>query len=154
MARKIWIHLAAVLALLACMAPAAARHRHFHADGVWTIHGVKNTVELNERNLAMYVRAGGTTWKMTPSSDHDMLIGFGGDRFWLSLAAAGSIRIEPYETGFKSGIRMTLGGFRGAGQVTPGAPLDLRLILTLCLEGEDYLVAEAMVNEGAAAVKL
>jgi hypothetical protein len=110
--------------------------------------------ELNKRDLGVNIRSSGATWKMVRSSDHDMLVGLGGDRFWLSFAAAGSMRIEPYETGFKSGIRITLGGFRGTGQIAPGAPLDVRVVLTLCQEGADEdLVAEAMVNEGAAAVK-
>jgi hypothetical protein len=154
MATKITIYLAVVLAVLSSATPAAQRTTVSHADGIWTIRGAKNTVELNERDLAVNIRATGVTWKMVRSSDHDMLVRSGGDSFWVSLAAAGSIKLESYDTGFKSGIRLTLGGFRSTGQVAPGAPVDVRVVLTLCLEGAaEDLVAEAMVNEGAAAVK-
>src|SRR5262249_25324723 len=48
----------------------------------------------------------------------------------------------------------TLDGFRNSGEHHPGAPLDLRLVLTLCLEGNDEeLVAEATAVEGTASVK-
>ena len=152
---KIEIQLAAFLAALACVAPAAAQRATVsNSDGVWTIRGAKNMVALNERDLSVNIRARGATWKMVPSSEHDMLVGFGGDRFWVSLAAAGSLRVEPYETGFKTGVRLTLAGFRSTGQLAPGAPVDARVVLTLGLEGpEEDLVAEAMVNEGAATIK-
>ena len=152
---KIEIQLAAFLAALACVAPAVAQRATVsNSDGVWTIRGAKNMVALNERDLSVNIRARGATWKMVPSSEHDMLVGFGGDRFWVSLAAAGSLRVEPYETGFKAGVRLTLAGFRSTGQLAPGAPVDARVVLTLGLEGpEEDLVAEAMVNEGAATIK-
>jgi len=125
-----------------------------HAGDIWTIHGRKNTVELNGRDLAVSIQAGPVTWKMAPSSGEDMLVSAAGDRFWLRLADAGAIRIAPYRTGFKTGLRMILEQFRGAGQLAPGSPVDVRAVLTLCLEGaEEELVAEAMVNERSAEVK-
>ncbi|MGO9262883.1 MAG: DUF5696 domain-containing protein [Bryobacteraceae bacterium] len=149
------ISVVAGLAWLGWAAPAGAqRVTVSHADGVWTIHGQKNTVEMNERDLAVTVRAGAVVWKMVPSSGQDMLVSAGGDRFWLRLADAGQIRTEPYETGFKTGVRLTLDQFRGTGQVAPGAPVGVRVVLTMCLEGTDEeLVSEAMVNERTAEVK-
>jgi hypothetical protein len=125
-----------------------------HSSGKWTLTGRKNIVELNESDFAVGVHAGPVTWKMVPSSNADMLVGAGGDEFHLRLADAGQIKIGPYETGFKTGIRLILDQFRNTGQSSPGSPVDLRVVLTLCLEGADEeLVWEAMVNERGAAVK-
>lgn len=60
MAMKIEIQLAAFLAALACVAPAAAQRATVsNSNGVWTIRGAKNMVALNERNLSVNIRAGG-----------------------------------------------------------------------------------------------
>ena len=136
----------AAFACLAWAAPASAQGVTVsHAGGLWTLHGQKNIVELNDRDLSMTIHAGPAVWKMVPSSSQDMLVGVGAAPSWLSLAAAGHMQIDPYKTGFKTGVRLILDQFRGA---------DVRVVLTLCLEdsGEE-LVAEAMVNEGTAAVK-
>jgi len=136
--------------VLAAVPPVARAVTVTHAGGMWTIHGQKNTVELNEHDLAVTVHSGPADWKMVPSGSEDMLVSAASDRFWVRLADAQDIRIAPYQTGFKTGVRMILEGFRGTGQVAPGAPLDLRVVLTMCLEGAgEELVSEAMVNEGA-----
>ena len=44
------------------------------------------------------------------------------------------IGIVEYRTGFKTGVEITLDGFRATGMRAPGAPLGLRLYLTLALE--------------------
>ncbi len=116
-----------------------------HSAGKWTLAGKKNTVELNESDLAATVRAGPVTWKMMPSSDRDMLVNAGGGSFRLRLADARDIRIAPYETGFKTGVRIVLDRFPKAA---------LRVFLTMCLEGADEdLVSEVMVDERGDAVK-
>jgi hypothetical protein len=141
-------------AVLVAAGTASAQVTVNNAGGIWTIRGQKNTVELNQRDLAVTIHAGAVVWKMVPSGGEDMLVSAGGDRFWVRLADAGDIRIEPYRTGFKSGVRLVLDRFHGTGQAAPGAPLDLRVVLTMCLEGADEeLVSEAMVNEGTAVVK-
>src|ERR1043165_4666302 len=104
-----------------------------HSNGTWTIAGSHNRVELNESTLAMRVQAGAVSWPMMPSSSDDMLIRAGADEFRVRLADAGEIRIAAYETGYKSGVKLTLDGFRSTGQRDPGAPLGLRLVLTLSL---------------------
>ena len=143
-----------ILLVLAALTANAQDVAVSHAGGFWTIHGRKNTVELNERDLAVTIHAGPVTWKMVPSSNQDMLVGAGGDRFWVRLADAGRVQIAPYRTGYATGVRMILDGFRGTGQKAPGAPLDVRVVLTMCLQGADEeLVSEAMVNEGSAVVK-
>ena len=125
-----------------------------HSSGKWTIAGKKNTVELNEGDLAVSVRSGPVIWKMVPSNGKDILVSADGDQFQLRLADAGEIKITGYETGYKTGIKIVLDQFRNTGQRAPGSLLDLRLVLTMCLEGEDEeLVAEATAIERGATVK-
>ncbi|MGH9582333.1 MAG: DUF5696 domain-containing protein, partial [Bryobacteraceae bacterium] len=125
-----------------------------HANGDWTIAGQKNTVVLNESDLPIAVHAGPVTWKMIPSSNRDMRVSVGGDEFYLRLADAQKIDIKPYKTGFKTGVRIILESFRDKGVLARGKLLNLRVVLTMCLEGSDEdLVAEAMVNENGTAVK-
>ena len=129
-----------------------------HTAGRWTLKGRKTTVVLNESDLAVSIEAGPVTWKMVPSSKQDVLVDTGGvaaiDEFHLRLADAGEVVIEPYATGFKTGVKIVLDRFRNAGQLKPGSPLNLRLVLTMCLEGEDEeLVSEATVIEHNLAVR-
>jgi hypothetical protein len=124
------------------------------AGGKWTLAGRKNTVVFNQADLGVTVQAGPALWKMVPSSAKDLLIGKDGDEFQVRLADARETLVTPYETGFKTGIKIVLDGFRGSGQKSPGAPLDLRIVLTMCLEGADEeLVSEATVIERAAVVR-
>ena len=108
-----------------------------HSAGTWTIAGKKNAVILNEKDLSFTVQAGPATWKMVPSSSKDMVVRAYDDEFNVRLADASSIQIVQYKTGFKTGVKITLDGFRSTGQKAPGAPLDLRLYLTMALEGGD-----------------
>jgi hypothetical protein len=136
------------LLVLVALSAFAQEVKVSHAGGEWTIAGKKNTVHLNESNLAVTVQAGAVAWKMAPSSSNDVLAGADGDDFLLRLADVGEIKITPYQTGFKTGVKIVLDRFRNTGQRAPGAPLDLRLVLTMCLEGADEdLVSEATVIE-------
>src|SRR5690349_1299111 len=82
-----------------------------HAARVWTISGTKNTAILNESDLSLSVRAGSTTWKMVPSGPHDMRVRAAGQESDLRLADAGDVRITPYNTGFKTGVKIVLDRF-------------------------------------------
>jgi hypothetical protein len=155
-----------------------------HSAGKWTIAGKKNTVELSEKDLALSVHSGPVIWRMVPSSTSDMLVSAAGDQFQVRLADAGEIKITPYETGYKTGLKLVLDRFHNTGQRAPGASpqqaktglagdpgsspqqaktglagdpgasLDLRLVLTLCLEGEDEeLIAEATAIEHQTVIK-
>jgi hypothetical protein len=112
-----------------------------HTGTNWVIAGRKQRVTLNETDLSTTIQAdGGTTWKMVPSGDHDMLVRVKDEETWLRLADAGTKAIVPYHTGFKSGVKMTLSGFKG---------LDVRLVLTMALEGGDEdLTYEVTAVEG------
>jgi uncharacterized protein DUF5696 len=140
-------HLAAILACAPVFVlESPAQVVVTHGPGAWTVKGARHTVVLNESDLSVAVRAGAVTWKMMPSTARDMRVRAVGDEFRVRLADAGEIRITPYETGFKTGVKIVLDRFHNTGQRAPGAPLGLRLVLTMCLEGRD----EELVSEIAA----
>jgi Family of unknown function (DUF5696) len=120
-----------------------------HANGQWSIAGRKQTVLLNESSLALEIRAGTAVWNMVASGTNDLLAKAGGKEFFLRLADAGKIDIKPYDTGFKTGVKLTLSEWRHE-----GTPLDLKLHLTLCLEGADEeLVCDAAAEEQGTVVR-
>jgi hypothetical protein len=124
-----------------------------HAGTRWTIAGKRHTVLFDEQSFATTVQDGATTWKMVPSTAEDLLVRANGDEFWLRLADARDIKVVPYRTGFKTGVKITLGDFRGAGHEA-GRPLDVRLFLTMALEGGDEdLTYEIAAVEGAATIR-
>ncbi|HTS26494.1 MAG TPA: DUF5696 domain-containing protein [Bryobacteraceae bacterium] len=108
-----------------------------HSGGKWTIAGKKNTATLDEKDLSLSVQAGPVSWKMVPSSSQDLRVRAGDDEFSLGLAEAGQIQIAQFQTGYKTGVKITLDGFRSSGQRAPGALLGLRLYLTIGMEGGD-----------------
>jgi hypothetical protein len=125
-----------------------------HEGGNWIIAGKKNTVTLNESDLAMVVQAGPVRWAMVASQDSDMIVKSKGEEFPLRLADAGKIDIKPYDTGFKTGVKIRLERFRNNGLLNAGPELDLALCLTVCLEGkEEDLVWEAVAIEHETTVR-
>src|SRR5215469_16399308 len=91
-----------------------------HDGRTWVIAGQKQRVTLSESDLSTTIQASGVTWKMVPSGSRDLLVRVKGEvkadvkgdvkseGSWLRLADARSIRIVPYRTGFKSGVKITL----------------------------------------------
>jgi hypothetical protein len=125
-----------------------------HQAGQWIIAGQKNRVILDESDLSLVVEAGPATWKMEPSSEEDMLVQWRDERFYLSLADAGKIAIEPYDTGYKTGVKIRLEQFRSTGLFSQGLGLDLAVVLTACLEGDDEeLICDAVAIEREAALR-
>jgi hypothetical protein len=124
-----------------------------HTGGSWTIAGQHTTVILDARSLALHVQAGPTVWDMVPSSATDMRVKAGDEEFSVRLADAGKISITPYDTGFKTGVKLALSGWRQPG-VDSAPPLDLTLYLTVCLEGrDDELVFDTTADERGAVVR-
>lgn len=116
------------------------------AGNVWTIAGKKQTVTLNAADLALRVRAESASWTMVPSGPQDMLVKAGGQQFPLRLAAAAKIAIERYDTGYKTGVKITLSEWPSA--------TGLTLFLTVCLEGKDEeLVFDIAAQEGEVTVR-
>ena len=64
----------------------------------------------------------------------------------LRLTDAGKISVAPYDTGYKTGVKIRLEDFRHQGLLNQGRELDLALVLTVCLEGKD----EELVCDAAA----
>jgi len=123
------------------------------ANGLWTIAGKKQTVTIDAKTLALDVNAqaagaAATIWKLFPSGTNDMVVKFHGREFPLRLIDAGKISIEPYDTGFKTGVKITLGDWRRPGAWF-GGKLDLTLYLTVCLQGDaEDLVFDIAAREG------
>ena len=103
-----------------------------HEGSDWRIAGRHNSVTLNETNLALVVQNGPARWAMEPSATNDMLVKSGDKEFYLRLRDARKITIEPYDAGFKVGVKVTL---RDWGDKA------LALFLTVCLEGRDEEIA-------------
>ncbi len=115
------------------------------ANGKWTIAGKKNVVTLNENDLALKVQAGGTEWQMVSSSANDLLVRSKGVDFNVRLADATRKTFTRYDTGFKSGVKVVLHGWKS---------IDLTLVLTLALEGrEEELAFDAVAQEHDAVVR-
>lgn len=111
-------------------------------DGNWIIAGKQHQVTLNARNLALTVETASAKWLMVASSEHDMTVKAGAEEFPLGLMQARQKQIVPYDAGFKTGIKISLSGWSHN-----SSELDLKLFLTICLEGRD----EDVVFEVAAA---
>src|SRR5271170_2918040 len=115
-----------------------------HADGKWTIAGKKQTVTIDEKTFALEVNAQSVDWKMMPSGMNDLIVKYHGEEFPLQLTDANKVSIEPYDTGFKTGVKITLDNWRHGSDV-----LSLPLYLTICLQGNDEdLVFDIAATEG------
>ena len=115
------------------------------AGGKWTIAGKRNTVTLDESDLALKVQAGNALWQMVPSSPKDMLVRANGEDTYVRLADAAKKTITRYDTGFKTGVKIVLSGWRN---------LDLSLVLTVALEGRnEELVFGTVAREHNAVVR-
>jgi hypothetical protein len=126
-----------------------------HVGGHWKIAGKKNQVDLNQADLAVAVTAEGVSWKMQPSQDDDVLVKTHGQLMHLALKNAGKIEIVPYDTGFETGLKMTLSDFRTSTGRGKAEPIDLILYLTICLANPDEdLVMSAAANEHEATIRL
>jgi len=78
-----------------------------------------------------------------------MLVKARGEEVSLRLADAKRISVVPYDTGFKTGVKISLAGWKQKPN-----DLDLELFLTVCLEGKDEeLVFDVAANEHDAALR-
>ena len=109
------------------------------ANGKWTIAGKKTRVTFNETDFGMKVQAGEAVWQMVPSSANDLLVRSKDVDSSLRLVDATKKTITKYDTGFKTGVKIVLSGWRN---------LDLKLVLTAALEGKDEeLIFDAVAQE-------
>ena len=107
-----------------------------HEASTWTIAGRRQTISLADADLSISIRAGATSWRMVPSGARDLLARTNGGDQWFRLADAKQIQIAPWRTGFSTGVKIALGGFTPP-RTASTAPPDLRLVLTVALEGSD-----------------
>jgi hypothetical protein len=120
-----------------------------HQGANWKIAGKKHSVSLNERDLAMTIQTGAAKWSTVGSSSHDMLLKTGAEEFATGLTQAKQIEIVPYDAGFKTGVKISLSGWSHN-----STNIDLKLFLTVCLEGRDEdLVFEVAASEDRTTVR-
>ncbi|HTD85462.1 MAG TPA: hypothetical protein VK850_02705, partial [Candidatus Binatia bacterium] len=118
----------------------------------WRLTGKKQTVTLDQKTLALAVQAGPARWQMTSSLTNDLVVRFHGNDYSVRLADARSITVAPYDTGFKTGLKLSLSDWALPG-VTADHP-DITLFLTICLEGRDEeLVFDIAAAERSAVVR-
>jgi len=116
--------------------------------GAWTIQGTKTSVELNPATLQMTIRSSDSTWSTVASSTGDLVVETAGKSLALRLADASQRTVSAYRTGFKTGVKVVLAGFR-----QEGADIDVGITLFVCLEGsEQDLVCELIAREGGTRV--
>jgi hypothetical protein len=123
--------------------------------GKWTIKGKKNTVTLDQKNLAVTIQTPATIWQMVPSSAKDMLVRSRGVDADIQLSSAREFQVTPYDTGYKTGVKLVLSGWRQQNdQQTQHAERGLTLFLTICLEGEtEDVVFDVVALEQDTAVR-
>jgi hypothetical protein len=120
-----------------------------HRGSKWIIAGRTNKITINETDLALTIQAGPAQWAMMPSAAGDMLVKSNGEELPLRLAAAKNISIVPYDTGFKTGVKIALSGW-----ALKGRAIDLNMFLTVCLEGKvEDVVFDVVANERAATLR-
>src|SRR5262249_18424692 len=96
------------------------------------------------------IGAGAVRWSLRPSEAGELVVRAAGRELPLRLADARQIEVAPYRTGFRTGLKIRLSGWKPPGL----APLGLALVLTVGLEGADEeLVFEAAAEEQGAAVR-
>ncbi|NLH16173.1 MAG: hypothetical protein GX455_06315 [Phycisphaerae bacterium] len=115
----------------------------------WIIQGQRLSVSLHSKDLAIQVKEGNNVWPMEGSTAGDLTVGFGGPTTVLRLADAKKIEITPYETGFKTGVKIGLSEY-----LHQDKPVELHLQLWICLQGRDEdMVCELIAEEEKTAVK-
>ena len=103
-----------------------------HESQKWIIAGKQHKIILDERSLALAIETRAAKWSTVGSAANDMLLKTGEDEFSASLRQAKQIEIVPYDAGFKTGVKIHLGGWSHNSR-----NLDLKIFLTICLEGRD-----------------
>jgi hypothetical protein len=120
-----------------------------HNAGKWVIKGKHDQVTLTDASLALSIQAGPAQWNLMPSLAGDILVKSKGGDVSLRIADAKKIDIVPYDTGFKTGLKISASGWQ-----QKGIAIDLDLFLTICLEGQsEELVFDVVANEREATLR-
>jgi hypothetical protein len=122
--------------------------------GRHSIVGARTTATLDEADLGLDVVAGGTRWTFPPSNTPDLLVKADGREVQLRLADAGRKVVSPYRTGFRTGVKVDLSGWRRPGAPDTVPALDLVLHLTVGIESiDEELVFEVVAEEKTTQVR-
>ena len=112
-------------------------------EGKWLIKGRQYRVQLDPTTLETVVQTQSRKWSLSPSSASDLAVEAAGKTYSLRLADAGKREVSPYQTGFKTGVKIALSGFR-----QQETAIDVSLSLFVCLEGrQEDLVCELIAAE-------
>src|SRR5689334_3608424 len=107
-------------------------------DGAnWILTGRKKTVTLEASDRTIDIDSPKAHWKTLPPTANDLVVKRQGQTFNLDLRDARKVVVEPYDTGYGNGVKITLGDWEKAP--------DLKLFLTFSLEGEDEELAFGIV---------
>ncbi len=121
-----------------------------HDAAQWQIAGRKTRVRLRSSSLALEIESGPARWSLVPSRRGDLRMKTRGEEIEARLADAKRIDVVPYDTGFKTGVKVTLADWPGP----RGEALDVKLFLTIALEGKDEeVVFDVAADEGATTVR-
>ena len=116
-----------------------------HQGSKWLVKGKLNSFTLDESDLALTIQAGPAQWQLMSSKLGDMIVRSKGADLSLRIADAKKISIVPYDTGFKTGVKLALSSWSN---------VDLDLFLTVCLEGKsEELVFDVVANEREATLR-
>ena len=114
-------------------------------NGQWIIKGKKQEVIYDISDFSILVNAGSVSWSLLPSQENDMIVKMGEKETKVSLIEAKRHEVEYFDTGYKTGIKIILSEWEG---------LDIKLYMTLCLEGKDEdLVFHVSAEEGQATIR-
>ncbi len=114
-------------------------------NGKWFIKGKKHEVVFNESDFSLTVNVYTTSWSMLPSQENDIVIKSQGKEVYVRLSDAGKRQVEYFDAGYKTGIKIVLSDWD---------KLNLKLYLTLCLEGKDEdLAFHVSAEEGQATIR-
>jgi len=126
--------------------------RIFRDGHTWRLKGgrIEVSVDLDSLRLAATTPKG--AWATQPSFEGDLKLGdaSGRELAMSRLASASEKRAEPYRTGFQTGVKISLSGFR----LADGGEVDPRIDLFVGLDGADEdLVCRILAVDGEIRVR-
>jgi hypothetical protein len=119
---------------------------------VWSFAGARTSVRVSLDTLSLAISTPTGKWTTRPSFDGDLALGDPQGRVegTVRLASAARKTAAPYRTGFMSGLKVTLAGFR----LADGRSSDAAFDLFLGLEGGDEdLVCRILAGDGESRVR-
>ena len=121
-------------------------------DDIWRLKGRRTEVAIDLDTLSLAASTPSGAWTTRPSFDGDLKLGDASGRELgaVRLASAARKTAGPYRTGFQTGIKISLSGFRVANGPEVEAPIDL----FVGLEGQDEdLVCRILAADGGTLVR-